>query len=65
MGSEGSWLHKAKLHAAMVLASAGYGGYNVLTKASLTAGVDPLAISTYRDALGCVFLFLYAFSFER
>ncbi|KAG0592709.1 hypothetical protein M758_1G267100 [Ceratodon purpureus] len=64
MGLE-RWLDRAKVHVAMILAGAGYGGYFVLTKASLSGGVDPFVFSTYRDGIGCIVLFLYAFYFER
>lgn len=64
MGSEG-WLDTARVHVAMILAGAGYGGYYVLTKASLSGGVDPFVFSTYRDAIGCVALSLYALYYER
>ena len=64
MVSEG-WLDKAKVHVAMILGGAGYGGYNVLTKISLSGGVDPFVFSTYRDGIGCIALFLYAVYFER
>lgn len=59
------WFDKAKVHVAMMLVGAGYGGYYVLTKASLSGGVDPFLFSTYRDGIGCLTLFLYASCFER
>lgn len=64
MGSEG-WLDRGKVHVAMILGGAGYGGYNVLTKVTLSGGVDPFVFSTYRDGIGCITLFLYALYYER
>jgi hypothetical protein len=59
------WLDRARVHGALVLAGAGHGGYFVLTKASLSGGVDPFVFSTYRDAIGSLTLFLYASCLER
>lgn len=59
------WVDKAKVHLALILTGAGFGGYFVLTKASLSGGVDPFVFGTYRDGIGCVTLFLYASCFER
>jgi hypothetical protein len=44
---------------------AGYGGYFVLAKVSLSAGVDPFVFSTYRDGIGCISLVLSAAYYER
>lgn len=65
MGSGGAWLDTAKVHGAMLLVGAGYGGYFVLAKVSLSAGVDPFVFSTYRDGIGCISLVLSAAYHER
>lgn len=59
------WLDRAKVHGAMILCGAGYGGYFVFSKACLTGGVDPFVFSMYRDCIGCITLFVYASVFER
>lgn len=59
------WLDRARVHVALIVSGAGFGGYFVLTKASLSGGVDPFVFSTYRDAIGSLTLFLYASCLER
>lgn len=59
------WLDRARVHVALIVSGAGFGGYFVLTKASLSGGVDPFVFGTYRDAIGSLTLFLYASCLER
>ncbi|KAG0581282.1 hypothetical protein M758_4G243800 [Ceratodon purpureus] len=59
------WIDRAGPHAALIFGAAGFGGYFVLTKASLSGGVDPFVFGTYRDGIGFLTLFLYASCFER
>lgn len=54
-----------RVHLALILAGCGYGGYFVLTKAALSAGVNRFVFSVYRDVIGCSVLALYASCFER
>ncbi|KAG0563046.1 hypothetical protein KC19_8G000400 [Ceratodon purpureus] len=58
-------IDRAGPHAALIFGAAGFGGYFVLTKASLSGGVDPFVFGTYRDGIGFLTLFLYASCFER
>lgn len=61
----GSLAERVKLHSALVVIHAAFGGYFVIAKACLTGGVDPLVFAVYRDAIGCSVLLLYATLFER
>lgn len=61
----GTLAQRVKLHLALVVIHAAYGGYFVIAKACLSGGVDPLVFAVYRDVIGCSVLFFYAAIFER
>ncbi|KAG0556291.1 hypothetical protein KC19_11G041000, partial [Ceratodon purpureus] len=51
------WIINAGPHAALISRAAGFRGYFVLTKASLSGGVDSFVFGTYRDGIGFFTLF--------
>ncbi|KAH6559044.1 hypothetical protein KP509_1Z030400 [Ceratopteris richardii] len=63
--SSSSWLSLVVLHTALLLASAGGSGYQIITRVALTGGMSPFTFAVYRGAIGLCFLIPAAFFLER
>lgn len=56
---------KRMVHVALFLVQVAIGGYFVLAKAALVAGVNQFVFAVYRDAFGLSFLIPYAYFLEK
>ncbi|KAH6555905.1 hypothetical protein KP509_1Z218600 [Ceratopteris richardii] len=63
--SSSSWLSLVVLHTALLLASTGGSGYQIITRVALTGGMSPFTFAVYRGAIGLCFLIPAAFFLER
>ncbi|KAH7316081.1 hypothetical protein KP509_21G078000 [Ceratopteris richardii] len=63
--SSSSWLSLVVLHTALLFASAGLCGYQIITRVALTGGMSLFTFSVYRGAIGLCFLIPAGFFLER